>query len=194
MRKWMPMVLCALLLLPLNVRAEGETAGPETTESPAPSATADASITAGGPDIAAETAVLIDARSGSVLYQKYAQQKMNPASLVKILSVYLACENLPADSELTASADALSGYDRSASSIWLSEGETAKAVDLEYAAIMASANDANSVLAEAVSQSLDAFTAKMNETVNGWGLSGTQLDNPNGFTSDSEYSPPTTWP
>ena len=184
----MPMVLCALLLLPLNVRAEGETAGPETTESPAPSATADAGVTAGGPDIAAETAVLIDARSGSVLYQKYAQQKMNPASLVKILSVYLACENLPADSELTASADALSGYDRSASSIWLSEGETAKAVDLEYAAIMASANDANSVLAEAVSQSLDAFTAKMNETVTGWGLSGTQLDNPNGFTSDSEYS------
>ena len=136
MRKWMPMVLCALLLLPLNVRAEGETAGPETTESPAPSATADASVTAGGPDIAAETAVLIDAQSGSVLYQKYAQQKMNPASLVKILSVYLACENLPDDTQLTASADALSGYDRSSSSIWLSEGETASAADLEYAAIM----------------------------------------------------------
>lgn len=97
-----------------------------------------------------ESAVLIDADSGAVLYEKNADDRHYPASITKIMTVYLALSQGNPDQMLTATDTAIDNIDRKSSHIWLDYGEELSLKDACYAAIMASANDASNVLAEAI--------------------------------------------
>ncbi|NLC97419.1 MAG: D-alanyl-D-alanine carboxypeptidase [Erysipelotrichaceae bacterium] len=145
-------------------------------------------VTEGGPIISGESAILIDAKTGMVLYRKNADEHKEPASITKILTVYLASVNLNDETMITASQEAIFGFDRSSSHIWLTPDEKVRAIDLEYAAFLSSANDASNMLAEGVSESQEAFVEVMNQTVEDLGLSNTHFANAHGLHDDNHYT------
>ncbi|MBQ9329240.1 MAG: D-alanyl-D-alanine carboxypeptidase [Solobacterium sp.] len=138
-------------------------------------------------DIHAEYAALLDLDSGTVLFEKNADQEADPASLTKLMTVYLASVHLT-DSSLTMSDSAFQSYDHNQGVLWIQLGETLSVADCEYATMLASANDTCAMLAEGVSNNIESFVSKMNSTASELGLEHTRFDNPFGLSSEGNYS------
>lgn len=134
------------------------------------------------------SAILIDAKSGMVLYEKNAYDKAYPASITKILTVYLACLNLNFDDVVTCTKEGIFGFDRASSHIFLDVDEQVTVRDLVYATMLQSANDAAMVLAIAISGSVDKFSELMNQTIKEMGLQSTNFVNPHGLPDDNHYT------
>ncbi|WP_020225990.1 D-alanyl-D-alanine carboxypeptidase family protein [Holdemania massiliensis] len=135
-----------------------------------------------------ESAILIDADSGAVLYEKNADERHYPASITKIMTVYLALSRGSLDQTLTATDTAIDNIDRKSSHIWLDYGEELSLKDACYAAIMASANDASNVLAEAVGGSQNEFAEMMNEAAAAAGSKNTHFANAHGLPDEDHYT------
>ena len=135
-----------------------------------------------------ESAILIDADSGAVLYEKNADERHYPASITKIMTVYLALSRGSLDQTLTATDTAIDNIDRKSSHIWLDYGEELSLKDACYAAIMASANDASNVLAEAVGGSQNEFAEMMNEAAAAAGSKNTHFANAHGLPHEDHYT------
>lgn len=174
------MFACAFL----PVYAEEPTATPAAEEN-----TETTSNTEGGPAISAPSAVLIDSASGTILYQKNMNETHNQASLTKIMTVYLACENLKSDSYLTMSEDVFNSFDRNTNHLWIVNEESLQVKDLEYGAMLSSANDCASMLAAGVSGTLDAFVQKMNDTAASLNMKDTVFADATGLHSDQSSTP-----
>ena len=140
------------------------------------------------PQIEAESAVLIDAKTGQVIYQKNMHAKHYPASITKIMTTILAVENLALDDVLTVSQEAVDAVSRSSSHIALTQGEELTVRDAVYAALTASANDACNVLAEAVSGSMDDFALLMTEKAKEFGALNTNFTNSNGLKDENHIT------
>lgn len=134
----------------------------------------------------AEAVILMDAVSGAVLYQKNALLKLEPASITKIMTVYLALTKGDLNQSVVVSDSAIDSIDRSSSHIALDYDEEVGILDMCYAALLASANDAANVLAEHVSGSQEAFVKLMNETAVGMGAQDTHFVNAHGLPTDDE--------
>ena len=116
-------------------------------------------------DISSPSAVLMDAESGKILYEKNAHEQRACASITKVMTLTLVMEAVDSgkihmDDVVTASAHAAS---MGGSDIWLEEGEQMTVDDMIKATAVASANDAAVALAEFISGSEDDFVAAMNE-------------------------------
>lgn len=140
------------------------------------------------PEITAETAVLIDAETGQVIYDKEMHKQMFPASITKIMTTILAVEELELDEKLTVSQEAVDAVSRNASHIALTMGEELTVKEAVYAALLASANDACNVLAEAVSGDMTSFAKLMTEKAREFGALGTNFTNSNGLKDDNHYT------
>jgi len=134
----------------------------------------------------AEAVILMDAVSGAVLYQKNALLKLEPASITKIMTVYLALTKGNLNQSAVVSDSAIDSIDRSSSHIALDYDEEVGILDMCYAALLASANDAANVLAEHVSGSQEAFVKLMNETAVGMGAQDTHFVNAHGLPTNDE--------
>ncbi len=139
------------------------------------------------PNILSESALLIDASTGKVIYEKNADKKMFPASTTKIMTAYLAIKNLDLDTQLIASKTAVD-IPLDSSKMALVEGEILSVYDLLSALLIHSANDAANVLAEAVSGSNEEFVALMNKTASDIGMKNTNFENPHGYHDDNHYT------
>ena len=137
------------------------------------------------PQVVGETAVLMDAETGQVLYEKNADQKMYPASTTKMLTAIIAVEVGKLDEEVAVSdnADGTEG-----SSIWLRKGEKLTLEDLLYALMLNSANDAAVAIAEHLAGSVDAFADIMNKTAAAYGAQNTHFTNPHGLPDENHYT------
>lgn len=139
------------------------------------------------PGIRAQAAIMYSTDLDMPVYEKNADQRMEPYSITKILTCYLALENLDPDTEVTASANAcrelVDGME-----LELSPGEVSRAMDLIYAAMMMSANDATIALGEAVSGSEKEFVELMNKTAQKWGCENTNFVNTNGWQHRDHYT------
>ncbi len=140
-----------------------------------------------GPQILAESAILVNPSTGTVIYEKNATKKMYPASTTKIMTAYLALIRLDLSKELTASATAVD-IDRDGSNMGLSQGEILTAKELLQSLMIHSANDAANVLAEAVSGSIEDFVKLMNSTAKKLGMKNTHFANPHGYHDDNHYT------
>lgn len=136
-------------------------------------------------ELASQAAVLMDADTGTVLYQKNMHQVLYPASITKLMTALLALQNLETTQILTVSQAAVNAVPRTSSHISLLPGERFTVEEALYAIGMESANDAANVLAEAVAGSLDAFAEKMNETARSLGALHTNFTNANGLPDSS---------
>ena len=140
--------------------------------------------------VTAPSAVVMEASSGQVLYEKDPHQVRSCASITKVMTLCLVMEaiddgRLSLDQTLTASAHAAS---MGGSDIWLEEGENMSVDDLIKATVIMSANDAAVVLAEAVSGSEEAFVSAMNQKAQELGMKDTVFQNCNGLDEEGHVT------
>ena len=143
-----------------------------------------------GLELTAPSAVLMEASTGRVLFEKDPHAVRSCASITKVMTLCLVFEALDSgrlslDQTLTASAHAAS---MGGSDIWLEEGEAMSVDDLIKATVIMSANDAAVVLAEAVSGSEEAFVAQMNEKAQQLGMNDTVFKNCNGLDEEGHVT------
>lgn len=137
------------------------------------------------PGISAQTAIMIEAKSGEVLYEKNADEKAYPASITKILTALLAIENGDLDKKVKISPNA-SGVE--GSSIYLEVGEKIALRDLVYGLMLRSGNDAAIAISEEIGGSKDQFVAMMNNRAKELGAVNTHFANPNGLHDPDHYT------
>ena len=140
-------------------------------------------MTAGRPNVNSKSAILMEASTGRVLFEQNADEALPPASVTKIMTLLLVMEaiesgTLKYDDVLSASAYACS---MGGSQIYLEEGEQMSVEDLIKSVVIASANDAAVVLAEAISGTEEAFVEQMNAKAKSLGMSNTNFENTNGL-------------
>src|SRR3989442_1121829 len=142
-----------------------------------------------GPNFSAEAVLLVDP-DGRVLYAKNADNERAPASLVKLMTLYLACEDLDAG---RADVDETVTVSRHAATVGryrmgLRTGEEVPLHVLLEGVAIASANDAASALAERLAGDEPAFVARMNDKARELGLTGTRFTNPHGLPDPIQRS------
>jgi D-alanyl-D-alanine carboxypeptidase (penicillin-binding protein 5/6) len=141
---------------------------------------------AAGPKLDAKAWVLIDPRDGSVLAGKAPEKRLPIASTTKLMTAYLALENLKPNQVIKAPA-----YQPSASAeirLGLRPGERMRVRDLLYGLLLPSASDAAETLAVGVSGSVPAFVTAMNQAAQQLGLTDTSYANPIGLDDPDNYS------
>lgn len=139
------------------------------------------------PTVGASSAVLMDAATGKVLYEKNAHERRDPASTTKIMTAIVALENASLDEIVTTSASAAE-RDAGESAIWLKEGEQLTMEQMLLALMVRSANDAASAIAEHVAGSEAAFAEMMNAKAKELGMHDTHFVNPHGFYGEGHYT------
>ena len=144
-------------------------------------------LEAKAPGIRAQSAIMYSTDLDMPVYEKNADQRMDPYSITKIVTAYLALENLDPEMMVTASKNATRELE-DGMELELEVGEKTRAIDLIYAAMMMSANDGAIALGEAVSGSESEFVELMNETVKKWGCENTHFVNTNGWEDKDHYT------
>ncbi len=137
-------------------------------------------------ELSAQSAILIEQKTGKVLFEKNSHEKLAPASVTKVMSLLLIFEaiddgKLSMDTVVTVSEYAAS---MGGSQIWLEPNEKMTVDELLRAAVIASANDATVALAETVSGNCENFVAAMNERAKELGASDCNFVNPTGLDAE----------
>lgn len=141
--------------------------------------------------LTSEAAVLMEAQTGTVIYEKNPDVQMSPASITKIMTlvlIYEALENgtIKLDNQVVTSAHAKS---MGGSQVFLEEGEIQTVETLIKCIVIASGNDASVAMAEYVAGSEDAFVAMMNDKAAELGMKNTHFTDCCGLTdSDDHYT------
>ncbi len=138
-----------------------------------------------GIDTAAESAVLLEAASGTVLLAQSAEKRLPMASTTKIMTAVLVLEAGDIDATVTVPPAAV-GVE--GSSLYLKCDERFTKRELLYGLMLHSGNDAAVALAIATEGSVEAFTAKMNEKARALGLVNTRFANPHGLSAEGHYT------
>ncbi|WP_052154287.1 D-alanyl-D-alanine carboxypeptidase family protein [Thermoactinomyces daqus] len=133
----------------------------------------------------AQAAILYDATSGRILYQKNADKEMLIASLTKIMTAIIAIENGKMNELVTVGPNA-AGVE--GSSIYLKQGEKIPLSTLLYGLMLRSGNDAAVAIAEHIGGSLEGFVYMMNEKAAYLGMVHTHFVNPHGLDMPGHYS------
>ena len=128
---------------------------------------------------------LMDANTGSVLYEKSARDKTYPASTTKIMTCILALEMCE---DLYEVVNVGTGYDARGSKMSFVNNEELRVIDLIYGTMMVSGNDAAYVLARHIAGSESAFASLMNQKAAEIGMENTHFVKSNGLHKDEHYS------
>ena len=144
-----------------------------------------APVRAAEPSIRAQSAILMDAESGRVLYELDADTRSRIASTTKIMTGLLACETLALDAEYAVPAEAV-GIE--GSSMYLRAGERVTGRELLYGLMLRSGNDAAVALAILCDGSVERFAARMNARAAKLGMENTHFQNPNGLDEEGHFS------
>ena len=140
------------------------------------------------PDITSSAAILIDNKTGKILYSKNENKKMYPASITKIITAILTLENCNLDEVVTVSYNAVMSIPEGYSSASLQIDERLTVEQLLQVLLIHSANDAANALAEHVGGSIESFVSMMNTKVDELGLSNTHFTNSFGMHNDDHYT------
>lgn len=188
MKRWTAIFLMLVLIFPFSLTCHATSSGnndttehPDTTEYPDNPALQ--------PDIVSQAAIVIDAETGQVLYEKNSDVGKYPASITKVITVLIALEhNLDMDQVVTMSENAVWGIERSSTNIGLDVGEQVTIRDLMYATMVNSANECAYALAELVAGDVESFAKLMNEKAEELGCKHTHFVTPNGLHDDEHYT------
>lgn len=149
-------ILAAISFFPLNVRA-----------------------------ISAQSAIVMDADTGTVLYEKNADRRGLIASTTKIMTALIVCENCNVLDRVVIPREA-AGIE--GSSMYLKAGEVFTVQELLYGMMLRSGNDAAAALAIHCGGTIDHFAELMNDKCRELGLTGTHFTNPHGLDGPEHYS------
>lgn len=143
------------------------------------------SIDSEEPNITADYAILIEAATGRVIYEKNADEKAYPASTTKMLTCVLAIEKGDLDKTLSVSQRAAWTEDPY---VGFQQGDMLKERDLLKALMMVSDNSSAVVLAEGIGGTVEGFAKMMNDKAKEIGLTNSHFVTPNGLPDDDHYS------
>lgn len=140
------------------------------------------------PEVLGEAAVLMDAATGEVLYEKNSHEHLYPASITKLMTTLLAVENAEMDEVLTFSHDAVFSIEPGSSHIAIDEGEQITMEQALYAIYLQSANEVSNGVAEHIGGTMADFAALMNARAQALGCTDTNFVNANGLHDDNHYT------
>lgn len=142
-------------------------------------------------DLTAPSSILMEASTGTVIYEEQADQRLSPASITKIMTLILIFDALK-DGTITLEEEVTtSNYAKSmgGSQVFLEEGEKQTVDTMIKCIVVASANDASVAMAERIAGSEAEFVNRMNERAAGLGMTNTHFEDCCGLTdSDNHYS------
>lgn len=186
-KRWLAFLLAvSLSITMITPVSAGGIEGEVPEEAQETAAPADASAL----EIPAQSYILLESKTGTVITEKDADVQMPPASITKIMTLLLVMEavdsgKISMEDTVTASEHASS---MGGSQIWLKEGEQMAFTDVLKAAVVASANDASVALAEHVAGSEESFVTMMNERAAQLGMTNTVFKNATGLDADGHVS------
>lgn len=154
MKKFITLIIFALLLIPTNVKAY---------------------------QTSATSAILMDMDSGRIIYSKDIHNRRSVASISKIMTAILAVESNKLDDIVTIGSEIESAY---GSGIYIKQGEHISLKDLLYGLMLRSGNDAALAIANYVGGSVDNFVTMMNEKAKSIGMTNSEFNNPSGLDQD----------
>lgn len=143
-----------------------------------------------GPKIGAESAILMDAASGAILYEKNVHAKMYPASTTKLMTCLLAMEKEGANINdiVHFTSEAIDPVPWDASQMGMDVGNEMTLEECLYGILVSSANEVSNAIGEYVSGSLDGFIDLMNEKAKELGCEDTHFNNAHGYTDSEHYT------
>ena len=138
----------------------------------------------------AKSAIIMEASTGDILFEKNSYEKLPPASMTKIMTMLLIMENiengnLSWDDEVTASENASS---MGGSQIFLEAGEVMSVKDMVKGIAIAAGNDAAVAMAEKIAGTEEEFVKLMNNRAKELGLKNTNFKNVTGLEAENHYS------
>ena len=142
------------------------------------------------PEITAAAAVVMEASTGSVLYNKNAYDAYYPARTTKLMTSLLAIEQCPLSDVITCSRESVESIGWDSSRIGLVAGESIDMENALYAILLASANEVSYAVAEHIGGTADYFVSLMNERAADLGCVNTHFMNPHGLDHEEHYSCP----
>ncbi|MBQ3527462.1 MAG: D-alanyl-D-alanine carboxypeptidase [Clostridia bacterium] len=139
-------------------------------------------------DVEAESAVLMDVGTGTVLYAKNPDEALPPASVTKVMTLLLVMEHIDSGKMKLSDMVPISEYAASmgGSQVFLEPGEDISCEDLLKSVVISSANDGAVAFAEAVAGSEEAFVKRMNERAGELGMKSTRFENATGLDDDTK--------
>ncbi len=145
---------------------------------------------AGAVETTAKQAIIIDYDTGNVLFAKNADETVGPASMTKMMTIYLLFERLKdgrlsLESELPVSEKA---WKMGGSKMWVEVGKTAKVEDLIRGIVVQSGNDATIVVAEGLAGTEEAFADEMTTKARALGMENTSFRNASGWPAPDHYT------
>jgi len=171
------LMIVSSLLSPIKVRAttiENKTSGDWPT----------------GPSVYAEGAILMEASTGLILYEKNISNSYYPASITKILTALVALENSTMGEIVTFSRDAVFKVDLDSSRIGIDVGEELTMQQSIYAVLLESANEVSYAVAEHVGGTIENFSRMMNDKAKSLGANNSNFVNPHGLPEENHYTTP----
>ncbi len=135
------------------------------------------------PPISAKSAVVIDAKTGVVLYERDPDIRHLPASTAKLMTALVSLERCSPDKVIS-----IGSVNSEGTQMGLSTGDLVTVRNLLYGLLVASGNDAAYALAYGCYNSYEQFISSMNQKANELGMANTRFENPAGFDSPSQYT------
>ncbi len=137
------------------------------------------------PKILADSAILVEASTGRIIWEKNSDALREPASMTKMLTCVLALEELDPNKEITMSQEAIFAEDNTLS--W-SSSDSVSAQEMITAVMLVSENGGAIALAQAVSGNTSRFADLMNDKAKAIGCKNSNFANPNGLPDSNHYS------
>lgn len=167
--KWMGLLVSAVCLFQIDILpVQAEAYWPE------------------GPEVAGGSAIVMEASTGTILYEKNSHKESYPASITKIMTALLAIENSDLDEEVVFSHDAV--YKTEGSGIARDVDEVMTMEDSLYAMMLESANECAYAIGEHTGKGYDKFIKMMNDKAKELGCKNTHFNNPHGLPDDNHYT------
>lgn len=141
-------------------------------------------------NLQSESAILLDSKAGTIMFEKNADEKLLPASVTKIMTLLLTMEaidtgKLSLEDYIVCSGNA---SNMGGSQIYFKENEKLKVKDCLKAVAVVSANDVATALAEHIGGSVENFVAMMNNKAKELGMKNTAFKNPHGLDEEGHYT------
>lgn len=142
-----------------------------------------------GPIIGAQSAILMEAQTGAILYEKNVHDKLYPASITKILTGLITMEECPLSDTVSYSHRAVDSINfLEDSNIGIRAGEALTVEQSLYALLVGSANEAGNALGEHISGSMESFVERMNERASRLGCVDSHFVTTNGIFDENHYT------
>lgn len=141
-----------------------------------------------GPAVNAEAAIVMEASTGLILYEKNIHETYYPASITKILSALLVIENSSPGEVVTFSRDSVFNIERDSTHIGIDVDEQLTVQQCLYGILLESANEVTYASAEHVAGNIPSFAEMMNEKAKSLGALNSNFVNPHGLPDENHYT------